>query len=175
MSMIGQGGVARQVDNKFLTFSLGEKEYGVDIIQVREIIGFTEVTPVPRAETFMRGVIDLRGKIVPIMDLRSILGMETVPPGPETCVVIVELHRGTEREMLVGFVVDAMQEVRQIDHGMVERAPDLGGAMEASLIRGFAKLPTGIVVLLEIDLILDGKQTSAMQAAMQSAVLSGGA
>ncbi len=159
-------------DNKFLTFSLGAKEYGIDITKVREIIGYTEVTPIPRAVSYVHGVIDLRGKIVPIVSLRGVLGMEPAENTHETCVVIVELGQGTARELPVGFVVDGMQEVRQIEADGIESAPDIGNAGQCEVIRGFAKLATGIVILLEVDLVLSDEATSELAHATVEAALS---
>lgn len=155
------------VTDKFLIFSLGAKDYGIDITKVREIIGCTEVTAFPRAPAHVQGVIDLRNRIIPIVSLCEVLGMDPRANTHETCLIIVELDRGTDRDLPVGLVVDAMQEVRQIEADMIETAPGVG---EFEVIRGFAKLETGIVILLEVDLLLDGQATAELAAATATGI-----
>ena len=136
---------------KYLTFLLGSEGYGVDIRMIREIIGIMDITPLPDSDPSVRGVINLRGRIIPVVDLRTRFGLPEVPFTERTCIVVVDLPKGGGERTLVGAVVDAVSEVTNIPSGDVEPAPEMGMGADASAIRGIAKLKERVVILLDIE------------------------
>ncbi|MEI8377303.1 MAG: chemotaxis protein CheW [bacterium] len=138
------------VDQKLLTFSLGEEGYGISILKVKEIIGMLEITQVPRTPNFIKGVINLRGKIIPIMDLRMKFGMDEKPYNERTCIIVIEISiQGSQR--LLGVVVDMVAEVINISAEEIEPAPQYGSKLEHNLIAGMGKVKDRVVIILDID------------------------
>lgn len=149
-------------DNKFLTFRLGEEDYGVHILRVREIIGLMEITALPRTPDYVRGVINLRGKIIPVVNLRVRFGLSEVEDTESTCIIVLEVDRQDQDEKhQVGVIVDSVSEVLDIAPGGIEPAPRFAGDVDTSYIHGMGKVPTQseeqtdrVVVLLDLDHIL---------------------
>jgi purine-binding chemotaxis protein CheW len=139
----------RATAGKFLTFSLGDEEYGVDILKVVEIIGVLDVTAVPHTPTFVEGVINLRGKVIPVIDLRTRFGLPRVPYNEQTCIIVVDVG------MLTGIVVDTVQEVHDIPSEDIEPPPSLGDGAETNLILGMGKIKEDVKILLDIDCVLN--------------------
>jgi len=138
---------------KYLTFCLGAEEYGLVILRVREIIGLMAITKVPRTPHHVRGVINLRGKVIPVLDLRAKFGMETKEDSAETCIIVVEsAFQGTPVQ--IGILVDAVSEVLDIDENDIEDAPVMGSNFNGDFIIGIAKTKDGVKILLEIDRVL---------------------
>jgi two-component system chemotaxis sensor kinase CheA len=156
----------RTTGGKFLTFFLADEEYGLEILKVQEIIGMLPITRVPRTPTFVKGVINLRGKVIPVTDLRLKLGMEPVEPTPETCTVVVRAA-GVE----VGLIVDRVSEVADVAPDDVEPTPSFGPDVGTEYILGIAKANGGVKLLLDIDRVLsvqdvvDIRATAAQAAA----------
>ena len=149
-------------ERKFLTFSLGGEEYGIEILQIKEIIGMMPITSVPRTPQFFKGVINLRGKVIPVVDLRLRFGMEEKEDTPQTCIVVVEVNKdgGTET---IGVVVDAVSEVVNIKPEDTEEAPAFGNMVDTRFISAMAKTDGGVKILLDIHKVLgvnDGDGTS---------------
>jgi len=137
-------------DQKLLTFSLAEEGYGVSILKVKEIIGMLDITPVPRTPDFIKGVINLRGKIIPIMDLRVKFGMDECEYNERTCIIVVEIHiKGTQK--LIGVVVDMVSEVVTISEEQIEPPPEYGTKSEHNFILGIGKLKDRVVIILDIE------------------------
>jgi len=137
-------------DQKLLTFSLGSEGYGVSILKVKEIIGMMEITPVPRTPEFIKGVINLRGKIIPVMDLRTKFGMESQEYNERTCIIVAEvLINGAQK--LLGVVVDMVSEVVTISDSQIEPPPEYGTAIEHNSILGIGKIKDRVVIILDID------------------------
>lgn len=137
-------------DQKLLTFSLSDEGYGVSILKVKEIIGMLDITPVPRTPEFIKGVINLRGKIIPVMDLRIKFGMDEKEYNERTCIIVVEVNlKGTER--LLGVVVDMVSEVVTISEEQIEPAPEYGMKLEHNFILGIGKIKDRVVIILDID------------------------
>jgi len=137
-------------DQKLLTFSLGSEGYGVSILKVKEIIGMMEITPVPRTPEFIKGVINLRGKIIPVMDLRVKFGMEEKEYNERTCIIVAEVDiKGTQK--LLGVVVDMVSEVVTISDDQIEPPPEYGTAVEHNSILGIGKIKDRVVIILDID------------------------
>ncbi len=146
-------------EGKYLTFSLGQEEYGISILKIKEIIGMMPITPVPRTPAFVKGVINLRGKVIPVMNLRLKFGMEEVPHTERTCIIVVET-RGEQGTLLIGIVVDSVSEVLNIKNGDIEEAPVFGADLDTDYILGIAKINGGVKILLDIDRVLNAKETS---------------
>lgn len=137
-------------DQKLLTFSLGKEEYGVSILKVKELIGMMDITPVPKTPEFIKGVINLRGKIIPVMDLRVKFGMDAQAYDERTCIIVVEIViKGNQK--LLGVVVDSVSEVVTVSDEQIEPPPEYGKASEHSSILGIGKIKDRVVIILDID------------------------
>lgn len=139
--------------NQFLTFSLANEEYGVDILRVQEIKGWTPVTHIPNAPAYLKGVLNLRGTIVPIVDLRMRFNLEAVEYTPTTVVIVLSLITGG-RERTFGIVVDAVSDVLNIAAADIRPKPDFGTVVDADFISGLATVGKHMVMLLDIDRLL---------------------
>jgi len=142
-------------EGKYLTFSLGKEEYGIGILKIKEIIGMMPITTVPRTPSFVKGVINLRGKVIPVVDLRLKFGMEEMGYTERTCIVVVEIG-GQGDSVLTGIVVDSVSEVLNIRAGDIEETPAFGIQLDTSYILGMAKMNGGVKILLDIDKVLNG-------------------
>ena len=138
---------------KYLTFTLDEEEYGIGILKVKEIIGMMPITSVPRTPAFIKGVINLRGKVIPVIDLRSKFDMESIPYNDRTCIIVVEID--TENDtVLIGIVVDAVSEVLNIKEDEIEETPAFGTQLDTQYILGMAKMEGSVKIILNIDRVL---------------------
>lgn len=142
-------------EGKYLTFSLGAEEYGLEILKVREIIGYIDVTAVPQTPHHVRGVINLRGQVIPVVDLRAKFGMETAEVTDQSCIIVVEIVQGS-RKCSMGIVVDRVQEVLDIAGENIEDAPQFGATVRTDFILGMGKVGNSVKILLDIDKVLDG-------------------
>jgi purine-binding chemotaxis protein CheW len=147
---------------KYLTFFLNEEEYGIGILKVKEIIGMMPITSVPRTPDFVKGVINLRGKVIPIMDLRLKFGMAEIDYADRTCIIVVEIQRDSD-QIYVGCVVDAVSEVLNIKSDDIEDTPDFGASLDVAYILGMAKMEGGVKILLDIDRVLTTDEVSSLQ------------
>jgi purine-binding chemotaxis protein CheW len=139
--------------SQYLTFRLGEEEYGVEILKVQEIKGYSTVTPIPNTPGYVKGVMNLRGTIIPVIDLRSKLAMAEAEYNAFTVIIVVTV--GTK---VMGLIVDAVSDVLNIPRGDIQATPDFGAAVDARFINGMAKAGEKLVVLLAIDRVLgDGE------------------
>lgn len=160
----GAGNLA-PLGGKFMTFQLGREVYGLEILSVREIIGFQPITRVPRAPEFLRGVIDLRGRVVPVVDLRIKFGMAPVEATEQTVIIVVQC-RFEDRSLTMGLLVDLVLEVLTIDGARIEPPPDLGAAsLEGQFIRGVGKTAHGVAFLLDTARILSGQDVRRLERA----------
>jgi purine-binding chemotaxis protein CheW len=142
---------------QFLTFVLGGEEYGVTILQVQGIQGWDRVTPIPNTPEFILGVINLRGAIVPIVDLRRRFGMPAAEFGPTTVVIVVRVAQSDRNERTLGLVVDAVSEVCNVNADDRKPAPDFGSGIKTDFVKGLATVENRMVILLDIDrLVSDG-------------------
>jgi purine-binding chemotaxis protein CheW len=144
---------------KFLTFFLAGEEYGLEILKVQEIIGMMDVTPVPRAPEYIRGVINLRGKVIPVVDLRLRFGMDSAERTSETCIIVVEAN-GVQ----TGIVVDQVSEVLNIAGEQIEDTPDFGSEVRTDYILGIGKSEGRVKLLLDIDRVLASDNLSGFNA-----------
>ena len=148
-------------EGKYLTFSLAGEEYGIGILKVKEIIGMMEITRVPQTPSYVQGVINLRGKVIPVIDLRQKFGLEAGEYTERTCVVVVEVLRDGG-QVLIGSVVDSVSEVLNIKEGEIEETPDFGVQMDTQYLLGMAKAGGGIKLLLDIDSVLGSEELTAL-------------
>ncbi len=146
----------RALVGKYLTFKLGPEEYGLGILKVQEIIGILPVTHVPRMPEYIRGVINLRGKVIPVVDLRLKFGMNAEENTERTCIIVVQVMR-QDTLVIMGIVVDEVCEVLDIREGQIEPAPSLGNAEATDFILGMGKINEKVVTLLDIDRVLAGE------------------
>lgn len=138
---------------KYLTFALHTEEYGLEILKVREIIGYMAITHVPRTDECIKGVINLRGQVIPIIDLRLKFGMPEAEITEKSCIIVVEaLKEGVTKQ--VGLIVDSVSEVLDVAQSQMEPPPEFGGALDRTLILSMAKIDAKIVILLNIDRVL---------------------
>ena len=139
--------------DKFLTFCMGKEEYGLPILAVREIIGLIDVTPLPQTPAYVKGVINLRGKIIPVIELRAKFGLPTVAYTPETCILVVEVADADEGSSTfqLGIIVDSVREVLDISRSSIEPPPNFGTSVPLSAIQGMGKVKDKVVILLNIN------------------------
>lgn len=153
---------------KYLTFKLGAEEFGLEILKVQEIIKMMEVTRVPRIPDYVRGVINLRGKVIPVVDLRLKFGMDTRDTTEKTCVIVVQVKHG-EGQVTLGTIVDEVSEVLDVAAGQIEPTPEFGTAVETDFILGMGKIGKRVVMLLDVDKVLSGGELQAVKSASKSA------
>jgi purine-binding chemotaxis protein CheW len=144
-------------EGKYLTFSLKGEEYGIEILKIKEIIGMMTVTHIPRTPDYVKGVINLRGKVIPVVDLRLRFSMEESAYTERTCIVVVDIRHGSGRDFLIGIVVDAVSEVLNIKEAEIEETPNFGMKLDTDYILGLAKTAGGVKILLDIDQVLNSE------------------
>jgi purine-binding chemotaxis protein CheW len=148
------GPVLSHLAGKYMTFKLAEENYGLEILKVREIIGLMDITRVPRTQQFVRGVINLRGKVIPVVDLRLKFGMPAVEATDQTVIIVVQCQVG-DRLLTMGLLVDQVLEVLSIDAPDIEATPNLGdSSIDTSFILGVGKAGDRVVFLLDIGKVL---------------------
>jgi purine-binding chemotaxis protein CheW len=146
--------------SQYLTFKLDRELFAVDIDKVREVLEFTSVTKVPRTPTFMRGVINLRGNVVPVVDMRLKLGLSTTEKTVDTCVVIAEIAIDGEK-MVLGALVDSVQEVIDLDAGNIAPPPHIGSRVDTTVIRGMGKRDDQFIMILDLDRVFTADELRA--------------
>ena len=149
-------------ESKYLTFKLSSEEYGVEILKVREIIGLMDITAVPQMPVYMKGVINLRGKVIPVIDLRLKFGLDEAEHTEQTCVIVVDV--GKE----IGIIVDTVSEVLDIAGDNVEPPPDMGGSVDSSFILGMGKVGDAVKILLDIDKVLSTDEMISITGAVET-------
>jgi purine-binding chemotaxis protein CheW len=149
---------------QYLTFKLGDEVFAVDISKVREVLDFTSVTKVPRTPDFMRGVINLRGSVVPVVDMRLKFGMSETQKTVNTCIIIVEIALDNETTIL-GALADSVQEVIDLEPDQIEPAPRIGTRLKTEFIRGMGKKGDHFIMILDIDKIFSSEELAIVQGA----------
>ncbi|MBF0608439.1 MAG: chemotaxis protein CheW [Candidatus Magnetobacterium sp. LHC-1] len=150
--------------SQYLTFKLDDEVFALDIVKVREVLEFSSVTKVPRTPDFMRGVINLRGSVVPVLDLRLKFGMTMTKKSVNTCVIIVEVSLDNEKTVL-GTLADSVQEVMELEPENIEAAPKIGSRLKTDFIRGMGKHNDEFIIILDIDKIFSVEELALMQGA----------
>ena len=146
------GGV-QNLEGKYLTFALGKEEYGIGILKVREIIGLMEITAVPHTPAYIKGVINLRGRVIPVLDLRLKFDMPSEEYTERTCIIVVEVQ-GESAAVQVGMLVDSVSEVLNVVDQEIEPPPAFGGSTETAFILGMAKVKGEVKILLDADRVI---------------------
>jgi len=141
-------------EGKYLTFTLCNEEYGICILKIKEIIGMMPITTVPQTPDYIKGVINLRGKVIPVVGLRRRFGMEAIDYTERTCIIVVETE-GQDRVLPIGIIVDSVSEVINIKGEDIEETPTFGANLKTEYILGMAKMEGGVKILLDIDKVLN--------------------
>lgn len=140
-------------EEQYLTFHLGHEVYGIEVLRIKEIIQYQGVTKVPRTPEYILGVINLRGSVVPVVDMLNLFGEEHVQISRRTCIIIVEAHTG-EEAVEAGVIVDQVDEVAEIRDDEIEKAPSFGAGVKTQFIKGMGRREDGFIILLHLDKIL---------------------
>ena len=151
----------QKLSGKYLTFKLHRESYGIEVLKVREIIRIIDITAVPQMPEYVRGVINLRGKIIPVMDLRRRFGFGAAEATEQTCIVVVQIRMEGGKALQMGLIVDGVEEVTNIGAGDVEPTPDFGTEISTDYILGMAKVKGAVKALLDIDRILTREELPA--------------
>jgi purine-binding chemotaxis protein CheW len=146
--------------NQYLTFKLDQESFALSIAKVREVLDFTEITKVPKTPDFMRGVINVRGGVVPVMDLRVKFGMEPTPQTVNTCIIIVEVVIEGEKTIL-GALADQVEEVLDLDPDQIEPPPRIGTGLRTEFIKGMGKREEQFIIILNIDRVFSSEELTA--------------
>jgi len=144
-------------EGKYLTFSLDREEYGIGLLKVKEIIGMMRITPVPQTPEYVKGVINLRGKVIPVIDLRLRFGLDYSEYNDRTCIIVVDAGTNSSR-LHIGIVVDSVSEVINIKGSDIEDTPSFGATLDIDYISGMAKSGGSVKILLDIDKVLSTDQ-----------------
>jgi purine-binding chemotaxis protein CheW len=158
-----QARIRSEVDRegKYLTFTMAEEEYGIGILKIKEIIGMMPITSVPQTPEFVKGVINLRGKVIPVVDLRLRFAIDAIDYNDRTCIIVVEIGgRGTD--IVIGIVVDSVSEVLNIKGEDIEDTPTFGTTLNTAFILGMAKMEGKVKILLDIDAVLSAEDLDAL-------------
>lgn len=153
----------RPRSGQYLSFRLGSDDYAVDILRVQEIRGWEKVRTLPDAESYVKGVLDLRGTIVPIIDLRVRFGESAPAYSATTVVIVMSVETGADDQQLVGAVVDGVSDVLDIDCDDLKKPPQIGGKISARYLDGMVSLPRGMVVLLNLDKLFDPAELDGLR------------
>ena len=160
-----EANAATNREGKYLTFSMADEEYGIGILKVKEIIGMMAITMVPQTPSYVKGVINLRGKIIPVVSLRLKFGLEEIDYTDRTCIIVVEVKTGAG-SVLMGIVVDEVSEVLNIRSVEIEDTPVFGNSLKTDFILGMAKTGNRVKILLDIDKVISGQE---METVLQAA------
>jgi len=147
---------SKQLPGKYLTFILAGESYAIPVLKVREIIRAASVRPVPGLPEYVRGVINLRGRIIPVIDLRLRFGLTVMASTDQTCIVVVQVRTATSRSTQMGLIVDGVEEVAQIAAGDMEETPDFGAQIATDYLLGLAKIKGAVKAILDIDRAVGG-------------------
>lgn len=144
--------IRKQLAGKYLTFALGQEEYGLPVLRVREIIKMMDITVVPQVPAYVKGVINLRGKVIPVIDLRAKFGFSEIDYTDRTSIIVVQVA-ASGAPVLMGLVVDAVSEVLNIAPEEIEQTPDFGDSIGTDYMKGVAKVKNTVKILLDLDRI----------------------
>jgi purine-binding chemotaxis protein CheW len=153
--------VGKKLAGKYLTFKLGDEEYDLEILKVQEIIQMQKITRVPRSPAFIRGVINLRGKVIPVVELRTKFGMEHVADTERTCIIVVMVEYGGH-DVTMGIIIDEVKEVLNIKADNIEETPSFGASIDTEFLIGIGKIGETVKMLLDIEKVLTASDISAI-------------
>lgn len=163
----GTGVSMDSLAGKYLTFELGKEIYGLEILKVQEIIGIMSITHVPRTPEYVRGVINLRGKVIPVVELRKKFGLPSVDDTDRTCIIVVQV-RSESGSVTMGILVDEVSEVVDVSASQLEPAPSFGASIDTAYILAMGKVGERVVILLDIDCVLTVGEIAAVSQASES-------
>jgi purine-binding chemotaxis protein CheW len=159
---------AKDRSGKYLVFHLANEEFGVRVLKVREIIGMQEITGVPQTPHYVKGVINLRGKVIPVIDLRLKFGLDQGEYTQRTCIVVLQVERG-QGSIQMGVIVDGVSEVLNMQETEIEDTPSFGEDLQAEYILGMAKVKGKVKILLDIDHVLNAQEVGGLAGLMNGA------
>jgi len=151
---------------KYLTFQLASEEFGIRVLKVREIMGLQDVTAVPQTPLYVKGVINLRGKVIPVIDLRLKFALDAAEYTQRTCIIVTQVQ-GESGQILMGVVVDGVSEVVTLSESDIEDTPDFGGDVAAGYLLGMAKVKGKVKILLDLDKVLSSQELHSLDAILQ--------
>jgi purine-binding chemotaxis protein CheW len=151
---------------KYLVFHLGKEEFGIRVLKVREIMGIQNITAVPQTPAYVKGVINLRGKVIPVVDLRLKFGLPEIEYTQRTCIIVVQVQADSHG-MMMGIVVDGVAEVLNLVPGDIEDTPDFGQGVVTPYLLGMAKIKGKVKILLDIDQVLTSQELNGLQSVLQ--------
>jgi purine-binding chemotaxis protein CheW len=166
-STLEKSNVGEKLAGKYLTFKLAEEEYGLEILKVQEIIQMQAVTRVPRTPDYVRGVINLRGKVIPVIDLRKKFSLEAVKDTEKTCIIVVQIAN-KDSHVVMGIIIDAVKEVLNIKAENIEDTPSFGTSVNTDFILGIGKVGTSVKILLDIDKVMSAKELSDIKQVVET-------
>src|SRR5579883_2521751 len=164
LTAANEAAAATQIDpraGKYLTFQLAQEEFGIRVLKVREIMGLQEITAVPQTPSHVKGVINLRGKVVPVIDLRLKFGLDAAEYTQRTCIIVTQIQ-GESSSVLMGIVVDGVSEVLNLSGAEIEDTPDFGDSGGSSYLLGMAKVKGKVKILLDIDRVLSTQELHSL-------------
>jgi purine-binding chemotaxis protein CheW len=151
---------------KYLIFHLGDEEFGTEVLKVREIMGLQDITVIPQVPAYVKGVINLRGKVIPVVDLRLKFAMPALEYNERTCVVVMRT-RHEEEDLMVGVIVDGVVEVLNLTAADIEDTPDFGPGVETPYLTGIAKVKGKVKILLDVDHVLNSNELNGLTELLQ--------
>lgn len=158
-----QASVGEMLEGKYLTFKLADEEYGLEILKVQEIIQMQAVTRVPRTPEYVRGVINLRGKVIPVIELRKKFGFPLLEDTEKTCIIVVQIASSGENPIVMGIIIDEVREVLDIKAENIEETPSFGASINTDFILGMGKMNGNVKILLDIDKVLSVQELAELQ------------
>ncbi len=153
--------LSRQLAGKYLTFKLGDEEFGLEILKVQEIIQMQKVTRVPKAPNYVRGVINLRGKVIPVIELRKKFGMDPREDTDRTCIIVVMIESQAQ-SLTMGIIIDEVKEVLDIGAADIEETPSFGASVDTEFIMGMGKIGENVKMLLDINRVLSSAELQSL-------------
>jgi purine-binding chemotaxis protein CheW len=168
MVSVDEPAAATQVDaraGKYLTFQLAQEEFGIRVLKVREIMGLQEITAVPQTPGHVKGVINLRGKVVPVIDLRLKFGLPAAEYTQRTCIIVTQV-KGESTSVMMGIVVDGVSEVLNLSGTEIEDTPDFGDSAGSQYLLGMAKVKGKVKILLDIDRVLSTQELHTLNSVL---------
>jgi purine-binding chemotaxis protein CheW len=154
--------VGMQLAGKYLTFRVADEEYGLEILKVQEIIQMQAVTKVPRTPDYVRGVINLRGKVIPVIDLRKKFSIAALADTEKTCIIVVQIANG-DGKVTMGIIIDEVKEVLDIKAEHIEETPSFGASINTDFIMGMGKIGQSVKILLDIDKVMSSKELAELK------------
>lgn len=157
-------GATSAQQGKYLTFVIADEEYGVEILKVREIIGYMKVTEVPQTPDYVKGIINLRGQVIPVVALRTKFGLDEIETTEETCIIVVEITQG-DKTFSTGIVVDKVREVLDIAEDDIEETPHFDTSVNTDFILGIGKVGESVKILLDIGKVIGDEVSKLTESA----------